>query len=368
MGHGGDELVMSLDNTKRHIRITLVQVTQVTIQTQTDHVIALPQAPKLHVVHVVGEVESLDTLFGLSIPDLAGLVCRASHELGSIGVPGERIDSHLMSGKVAFLLASLSVVEENLLVLASRGEESPGRVETDAVHESGVVGNIFLPLEGGPFEPLDRVIFRSCDKPVGTGRFHVASCQLLGCTADLSDTRTRVGEENTTEFFFSISDNTDPLAVRGPGNIGDGSENDVNFELADTVFSDAIPNTNGTAAVSGGDVVSAWSVSSNGGGVGVLGVLVANQRVGEVAHEHGVSGAIQDIVSLGVTTEVNGQTSGGRGERPVHILCSTHQNQKKKKPKQQSKKQQPKTNNNQKQTTTKTNNNQKTNNSTDNKK
>ena len=322
VGHGGDELVVSLQHLLGGIGLVLVQVGEVTVQTQGDHVVALPQDTELHVVDLVGELEGGDALLSLNIPKLDAFVTRASQKLGSFGVPGQGVDTHLvLLGKLALLLTSLTVVQEDLLVLTSGGEDGTGGVETDAVDETGVVSQVLLPLEWRSLEPLDRVILGTGDKTEGTGLLHVASGQLLGGTGDFTNRGTSLSEENTTVLLLTVTNNAKPLGVRRPGDISDGTEDNVDLQLADTVSTNAIPDPHGTGRVTRGNVVPRGSITGDGGSIGVLGVLVADKRVRKITHHHGVTGAIQDVLSLGVPTQVNGETSRGGRERGIEVLC-----------------------------------------------
>jgi len=230
IGHGGDELVVSLQDLLRDIRFVLVQVGEVAVQSQGDHVVPLPQDTDLHVVEVVGELESGDALLGLNIPKLDALVSRASQKLGSIRVPRQGVHTHLvLLRELTLLLTSLTVIQKHLFVLTSRGQYGTGSVEADAVDETGVVSQILLPLEWGSLKPLARVVLRTGDKTEGTGLLHVASSQLLGGTADFTNRGTSLGKEDTTILLLTVTNNAKPLGIRRPGDVSDGTKDDVDL-------------------------------------------------------------------------------------------------------------------------------------------
>ena len=321
VGHGGDELVVSLQHLLGGVGLVLVQVVEVTVQTQGDHVVTLPQDTLLHVLEGVGELEGGDALLSLNIPKLDALVTRASQKLGTLGVPGHRVDTHLvLLGELTLLLTSLTIVQEDLLVLTSRGQNGTGGVETDTVHETSVVGQVLLPLEWGTLEPLARVVLGTGDKTEGTGLLHVASGQLLGSTRDLTNRGTSLGKEDTTVLLLTVTNNGKPLGVRRPRDISDGTEDNVDLQLANTVSTNAIPDPHGTRRVTRGNVVPRRSITSDGRGMSMLGVLIADERVGEITNHNRVSGAIQDVLALGVTAQMDGETSRGGRERGIEVL------------------------------------------------
>jgi len=54
--------------------------------------------------------------------------------------------------------------------------------------------------------------------------------------------------------------------------------------------------------------------------MGVLGVLVTDERVREVTNHNGVSSAVQDILSLRIPTQVDWVTSRGGRKRGIKVL------------------------------------------------
>mmetsp|Transcript_32060 Transcript_32060/g.43906 ORF Transcript_32060/g.43906 Transcript_32060/m.43906 type:complete len:489 (+) Transcript_32060:500-1966(+) len=321
MSESGNELVVSLDHTKRNIGIRFVQISKMAVQSQAHQEITLPQATKLHIIGLVGERKVRDTLVGLNIPNFTRFVSGTTQKLSSISIPADGINSHLMFlGESTLLFTSLPVIQKDLFVLTSGSKDCSRGIETNTVHETGMILDVLLPFEGGSFKPLDRVIFRTGNQTVGTSGFHIASGQFLGSTADLTNTRTTVSEENTSEFLLTISNDTNSLAVRRPRNISDRTKDHIHFKFANSVFSNTIPNADSTTAVSRSDVISAGGITSNGWGMSVFSVLITKQRVGKISHHDRISCAIQDLFSLGVTTEVNRQSTSGGGKGGIPVL------------------------------------------------